>query len=120
MPGFRGKQRDDGETLAKFWLAAIDARPDWVLLVSFNEWHEDTQIEPTIITPPTTTDDTPTGTGYTFGYQYEGYGNLYLDILREKTLPGSHSRLTARSRARVAGGKIRGTQACSVDVVKLP
>ncbi|WP_140984886.1 hypothetical protein [Asticcacaulis tiandongensis] len=47
----RGKKRpvvprDNGETLAKFWLAAIDARPDWVLLVSFNEWHEDSQIEP--------------------------------------------------------------------------
>jgi len=60
---------------------------DLILVNSFNEWHEDTQIEPTIIAPPTTTDDTPTGTGYTAGYQYEGYGNLYLDILREKTLP---------------------------------
>jgi hypothetical protein len=60
---------------------------DLILVNSFNEWHEDTQIEPTIITPPTTTDDTPTGTGYTAGYQYEGYGNLYLDILRDKTLP---------------------------------
>ena len=60
---------------------------DLILVNSFNEWHEDTQIEPTIITPATTTDDTPTGTGYTAGYQYAGYGNLYLDILREKTLP---------------------------------
>lgn len=47
----RGKKRpvvprDDGKTLAKFWLAATEAKPDWVLLVSFNEWHEDSQIEP--------------------------------------------------------------------------
>jgi glycoprotein endo-alpha-1,2-mannosidase len=60
---------------------------DLILVNSFNEWHEDTQIEPTIMAPATTTDDTPTGTGYTAGYSYEGYGNLYLDILREKTLP---------------------------------
>jgi hypothetical protein len=53
---------------------------------SFNEWHEDTQIEPTIIGPMTNTDDTPTGKGYTAGYYYEGYGNLFLNILREKTL----------------------------------
>jgi hypothetical protein len=59
---------------------------DLILVNSFNEWHEDTQIEPTIISPMTNTDNTPTGMGYTAGYYYEGYGNLYLDILREKTL----------------------------------
>ena len=68
---------------------------DLILVNSFNEWHEDTQIEPTIIAPMTNTDDTPTGMGYTAGYYYEGYGNLYLDILREKTLtdiPGDFNR----------------------------
>ena len=60
---------------------------DLIMVNSFNEWHEDTQIEPTIVAPATNTDDTPTGKGYTAGYYYEGYGNLYLDILRDKTLP---------------------------------
>jgi glycoprotein endo-alpha-1,2-mannosidase len=59
---------------------------DLLMVNSFNEWHEDTQIEPTIIAPKTNTDDTPSGMGYTAGYDYEGYGNLYLNILREKTL----------------------------------
>ena len=59
---------------------------DLIMVNSFNEWHEDTQIEATIISPMTNTDDTPTGMGYTAGYYYEGYGNLYLNILREKTL----------------------------------
>jgi hypothetical protein len=59
---------------------------DLIMVNSFNEWHEDTQIEPTIISPMTKTDDTPSGMGYTAGYYYEGYGNLYLNILREKTL----------------------------------
>lgn len=76
------------EMLDRVALPHTDPDVDNLILVnSFNEWHEDTQIEPTIITPPTTTDDTPSGTGYTAGYQYAGYGNLYLDILREKTLP---------------------------------
>lgn len=76
------------EMLDRVVLPHTDADIDHLILVnSFNEWHEDTQIEPTIVTPATTTDDTPTGKGYTAGYSYEGYGNLYLNILRDKTLP---------------------------------
>lgn len=60
---------------------------DLILVNSFNEWHEDTQIEPTIAAPATNTDDTLTGRDFTAGYYYEGYGDLYLDILRQKTLP---------------------------------
>ena len=76
------------EMLDRVVLPHTDPDVDHLILVnSFNEWHEDTQIKATIVTPPTTTDSTPTGVGYTHGYQYAGYGNLYLDILREKTLP---------------------------------
>ncbi len=57
MPGFddsRLPERDkpvivdrgDGGPYARLWQAAIAARPDWVLIVSFNEWHEGSQIEP--------------------------------------------------------------------------
>lgn len=38
--------RDDGRTYGDLWLAAIKADPDWVFVVSFNEWHEGTEIEP--------------------------------------------------------------------------
>jgi glycoprotein endo-alpha-1,2-mannosidase len=68
---------------------------DLILVNSFNEWHEDTQIEPTVVAPATNTDNTPTGHDFTSGYYYEGYGDLYLDILREKTLadiPGDFNR----------------------------
>ena len=58
-----------------------------ILVTSWNEWHEDTQIEPVKEAPPTTVDDSPTGTDYTGGLAYEGYGTRYLDILREETFP---------------------------------
>jgi hypothetical protein len=38
--------RRGGATYRALWEAAIAARPDWVLIVSFNEWHEGSEIEP--------------------------------------------------------------------------
>ncbi len=57
-----------------------------MMVTSFNEWFEDSQIEATAGTqPPTTTDDSDTGTAHTGGQRYTDYGHLYLDILREMT-----------------------------------
>ena len=56
------------------------------MINSFNEWHEDTQIEPTIAAPRTNVDDSGTQR-YTEGHFYEGYGDLYLDILQAATKP---------------------------------
>ena len=50
-----------------------------LLVNSFNEWHEDTQIEPAI------GNTTSSPFNYTLGMEYEGYGELYLDILRNET-----------------------------------
>merc|ERR1712238_440789 len=51
-----------------------------------NEWHEDTQIEPTMMTvsssATTTTTKPETLTG---GLEYTEYGELYLDILKSQT-----------------------------------
>jgi hypothetical protein len=58
-----------------------------IMVTSWNEWHEDTQIEPTISAPPTNIDDSNTTQNYTQGLYYNGYGMLYLDILRDKTMP---------------------------------
>lgn len=58
MPGFDDRKvagrpaprpvvdRRDGRTLRDLFAAAIAARPDWILIVSFNEWHEGSEIEP--------------------------------------------------------------------------
>ncbi len=45
----------------------------WIMITSWNEWHEDTQIEPTILTDTCSQDTSPSGYAYTQGYTYKGY-----------------------------------------------
>ena len=54
------RSRDGGEYYRQSWRAAIDSRPHWVIINSFNEWPEGSYIEPS-----------------------RAYGNLYLDLTRE-------------------------------------
>ncbi len=39
-------ERYDGRTYQVLWQAALEANPDWVLITSWNEWHEGSEIEP--------------------------------------------------------------------------
>ncbi len=41
-------QRRGGNLYKESWNVAIGANPDWVLVCTFNEWHEGTEIEPSI------------------------------------------------------------------------
>jgi glycoprotein endo-alpha-1,2-mannosidase len=68
-------------------LPHLDPNVDNLLMInSFNEWHEDTQIEPTPFHLATNLDDSGTQ-AFTQGLFYEGYGTRYLDILRAVTVP---------------------------------
>ena len=40
--------RNDGKTYSQQWEWAIQAKPDWILICSFNEWIEGTEIEPSV------------------------------------------------------------------------
>jgi hypothetical protein len=44
-PGLKA-ERQDGQTYCVLWEEAIKADPDWVLVTSWNEWHEGSEIEP--------------------------------------------------------------------------
>jgi hypothetical protein len=73
-------------------LPLVDPELDNLILVnSFNEWHEDTQIEPVRVVDSTIDsleDDGNVATEpeeFTFGLEYVGYGELYLNILRNAT-----------------------------------
>jgi len=58
-----------------------------LMVTSFNEWHEDTQIEATAgAAGRTNQDDSVSGDYYTEGDYYTDYGHLYLEILRQETL----------------------------------
>ena len=41
-------ERFNGDLYAMQWKQAIEADPHWVLITSFNEWHEGSEIEPSI------------------------------------------------------------------------
>jgi glycoprotein endo-alpha-1,2-mannosidase len=69
---------------------ANNSRYKMIHITTFNEWHEDTQIEPSVVTAPTTTDTSPSGSQYTQGLVYEGYGTTYLDILRNGISTAKH------------------------------
>jgi glycoprotein endo-alpha-1,2-mannosidase len=46
-PGLKAERRD-GFTYRVLWEEAVKAHPDWVLITSWNEWHEGSEIEPSL------------------------------------------------------------------------
>jgi hypothetical protein len=44
--------RDGGQRYVQTWDAALAGQPDWVLVTSWNEWFEDTSVEPGAVSGP--------------------------------------------------------------------
>ena len=65
-------------------LPEVDPALPIVMVTSWNDWNEDTGIEP-IGGTPTRTDDSPSGDAYTQGYTYGGEGRAALRVLRTDT-----------------------------------
>ncbi|MBN1997230.1 glycoside hydrolase family 99-like domain-containing protein [candidate division KSB1 bacterium] len=80
-------ERKNGEIFEKMLVVAdsilsMQSIPLKVLVItSFNEWHEDTQIEPTVVT----TEMVKEPVEYTDGFGYIGYGTKYLDAVKNFT-----------------------------------
>jgi hypothetical protein len=80
------------ESIERIALPFLDPKLNMVLITSWNEWNEDTGIEPLQMSPITTRDTSASGFDYTQGYRYAGHGFRYLEIVREKlggTPPGN-------------------------------
>lgn len=54
------RERQNGAFYEECWRAAIASRPDWIIITSFNEWIENSYIEPS-----------------------QNYGHLYLDLTQK-------------------------------------
>ncbi len=61
----------------------MDPVAPMVLVTSWNEWNEDTAIEPLASAAATTEDAPADEISRTQGYQYEGFGSRYLEVLRD-------------------------------------
>lgn len=42
------RDREGGRLYERFWEAAVASDPDWILVCSWNEWHEGSEIEPSV------------------------------------------------------------------------
>ena len=72
--------------LGQVALPLADPALNMILLTSFNEWNEDTALEPLAPAPPTRRDQSPSGCFYSDGYAYAGYGTTYLEVVRDMTV----------------------------------
>ena len=66
------------EAIERLGRPFIDDGLKMILITSWNEWNEDTAIEPVGVAPDTTENQL-----FTQGFAYQGYGTTYLDIVRQ-------------------------------------
>jgi hypothetical protein len=65
----------------------VDPYLKMIMINSWNDWSADRQIEPTVVTDPADKDVSDTGSDYTLGFTYEGYGMKELEAIRALLAP---------------------------------
>ncbi len=84
----------------------VDPNLNMIMITSWNEWNEDTGIEPLAAAPVTTNDQSRSRIAYTQGYDYRGHGLTYLEVVRDKVVAVS-GRVVDRGGAPVHGVEVR-------------
>eukprot|EP00545_Synedropsis_sp_CCMP1620_P002695 CAMPEP_0119019920 /NCGR_PEP_ID=MMETSP1176-20130426/22969_1 /TAXON_ID=265551 /ORGANISM="Synedropsis recta cf, Strain CCMP1620" /LENGTH=486 /DNA_ID=CAMNT_0006974247 /DNA_START=185 /DNA_END=1645 /DNA_ORIENTATION=- len=105
---------DEGSLFAQALEGAtpsVDASADNLIMInSWNNWCDDTQIEPTAVTSSSSSHagrETSLPENYTMGLSYVAYGQLYLDILRAAIMPDADAAASWRD-VLTKGGTIGG------------
>jgi hypothetical protein len=65
----------------------VDERLPRLVVTSWNEWNEDTAIEPVAPGDPTSVDDSRTGRSFSSGFPYAGHGDAFVDVVRDRYGP---------------------------------
>jgi glycoprotein endo-alpha-1,2-mannosidase len=80
----------EGSTLGGLFdrlaLPFVDPRLNMIMISTWNEWNEDTAIEPVETAAATSRDTSASGSAYTQGYAYAGYGTAGLEVVRDKVV----------------------------------
>ncbi len=93
--------------LGRVALPLVDPALNMILLTSFNEWNEDTALEPLAPAPATRRDQSSSGCFYSDGYAYAGYGTTYLEVVQDATVALAGRVSDARGRP------LPGTRVCA-------
>jgi glycoprotein endo-alpha-1,2-mannosidase len=64
----------------------VDDRLKMIFITTWNEWNEDTAIEPLKYSPSTSLDTSEQGDFYTSGYSYSGYEKKYLEVVQKNVI----------------------------------
>lgn len=84
------------EGMIKLARTFSDPEQKMVTITSWNEWHEDTSIEPVISAAPNSRDNSSNGASYSLNYPYEGYGYTLLNLTKELLGNGAVSETTQK------------------------